>query len=105
MNKSNLNFEQIVLSRSELRQLRKSLKGKALLSKCGYLKDLKLVDEEKVFNAGYMPVSTGFVQINQNGREYLAYIKRRKHEHSVSRWLSIIALVISLLTLLMQVLR
>ena len=99
----NPDFEQIVLSNSQLRLLKKSAKKKIESCKCSELKSLRLVEEEKIGKPGYRPEPTGFVTINQTGREYLAYINRRNREHSVTRWLSIIALVISAISLLMQV--
>ena len=102
MSSYSLNFEQIVLSNSQVRQLKKSAKTKIELSKCTELKSLCLVDEEKTGKPGYRPEPTGFVVINQTGREYLAYINRRNREHRITRWLSIIALVISAISLLMQ---
>lgn len=103
MSNSTLNFEQLVLSKTALRQLRKAAKGRVSLIKCAGLNDMKLVDEEKANKPGYRPEPTGFVTINQTGREYLAYINRRNREHRITRWLSIIALVISAISLLMQV--
>ena len=105
MNQSTRNFEQIALSRHDLRQLRKSAKRKVQLSKCTHLKEIDLIDEEKNCIPGYRPEPTGFAMINQTGKEYLAYINRRSREHNVTRWISITALVISALSLLIQILK
>lgn len=105
MNNTDMNFEQIVLTRSELSQLRKAArKGKAPLAKSQTLITKRLMDEEKTFNPGYAPAFTGFAEINDIGNAYLRYINRRTHENRVTRWLSIIALVISILALALQVL-
>lgn len=105
MNGTAMDFEHIVLKRSELRQLHKAAKtGKAPLEESRTLTKLKLMTEEKRFHSGYAPESTGFAEINDLGKAYLQYISRRTHEHRVTRWLSIIALAVSILALVLQVL-
>ena len=105
MNSSDMNFEQIVLNRSELKQLCKAArKGKVPLAKSQTLITKRLMDEEKTFNPGYAPAPTGFAEINDAGNAYLRYINRRMHEHRVTRWLSIIALAVSILALALQAL-
>ena len=74
----NLSFDQIALSRSEMRYLRKAAKEKVELRKCSRLKNLGLVDEERKGMPGYTPTPTGFAEINQDGINYLAYIKGQK---------------------------
>ena len=105
MNDTDMDFEQIVLKRSELRQLQKAArKGNAPLDKCRALIKMRLMVEEQKFNSGYAPVSTGFAVITDPGNAYLRYIERRMHEHRATRWISVIALVISILALVLQAL-
>lgn len=97
-----ISFEEIALSKRELRFFKRSAKAKIELSKCPRLKSLQLVDEELQGTKGLMPIHTGMAEINEKGISYLAYIKRRNSEYRATRLISVIALVISLLSLIVQ---
>lgn len=103
MNSSYLPFEEIVLSRSEIKLLRRSAKKYIALDSCLRLNSLHLVEEEQLHVAGLAPVGTGRIKISDRGINYLAYITRRSAESRSTRAIAIIALVISILSLIAQV--
>lgn len=97
-----MDFEQIVLSRTELKALRKSKSSEISCVGIDRLVRLHLVDLQYSLNSGRMATPTGFARITDLGIDYLAYINRRFAEYRKTRILSIIAIIISLLSLLIQ---
>lgn len=100
-----MNFEQIVLSKAEIKTLRKSVSADVLCDPTDRLLRLRLVEPQYAFDSGRAPKATGFVRISDLGTDYLAYIGRRFAEYRKTRALSVIAIVISILSLLYQVLQ
>ena len=100
-----MDFEQIVLTKYELKLLRKAQAGLIPAAGTERLKRLGLAHDETAGNPGYMPQSTGMVYITDFGVDYLAYLERRFVEYRKTRVLAIIAIVISVLSLLCQALQ
>lgn len=103
MSKEQKPFEEIALNRNELKMLKKSEKSPISLDSCQRLNTLNLVDEVLLMNPGYAPNHTGTAVITDRGIDYLAYVKRRNSEYRSTRRLAIIALIISILSLIAQV--
>lgn len=80
MNTTDLAFDEIFLSRKDIRILKKSEKASVPTKECKNLLIYKFVDEIKVNNPGYLPKSTGTAQINNLGISYLAYIKAKNND-------------------------
>lgn len=103
MNSKTIPFEEIALSRKEMKALKESVKGAILLDSCKRLRTLNLVDEIMLPISGYALKSTGKAKINDNGANYLAYVRRRNAEYRSTRRVAVTALIISILSLIAQV--
>lgn len=99
-----MNFEEIALNRTEVRLLKRSIKQAVPIEKCPRLLRLKLVAEEMIPVPGYQPKSSGVAYVTDLGCDYIAYYDRRMEEYRKTRLLAIISTIVSIVSLLSQLL-
>ena len=80
MNTTDLAFDEIFLSRKDMRTLKKAEKTIVSTELCEDLLLLGFVEEVKTHIPGYRPKSNGTAQITALGSRYLKYIKEKRNK-------------------------
>lgn len=100
-----MDFEQIVLSKRDLRALRRSCREPIRISDHPDLMSKHFVSEVVEPVPGLYGNRTGLANCSKLGQDYLAYIRRRTREYRQTRRLAILSLIISIISLIWTILR
>lgn len=99
-----MDFDQIALTKCELKMLKKAKSNPIPIDGVNRLERHGLVKRVITPVPGRFGIDTGTVCISDLGVDYLEYVDEKFREYRKTRVLSIIAIVISILTLVWQVL-
>lgn len=98
-----MDFDKIVLSNRDFRRLKKSSSKEIDVENDDMLITLDFIEECRTHVPGYAGIPTGMARITKTGNLYLEYEKRKNREYRVTRTISVVALIVSILSLLFQV--
>lgn len=101
-----MDFDTLVLSRSELKYLRKLMNGPIRDDDKTATKLAGLVSIGLVTRKPYqMPDTPWTLIITEDGKRYLGYLSRRKRETRFANTMSVLALCVSVVALIVSIVR